>query len=146
MVSLICSPPRSASSRRWEWTAAICAILRTSDFFRLAELRHHRQFLATQLRAPLPYSFPPSTTSGTIRGNINGSVQAFGRILEMLDQLRLKLGVAVNVICHSEGNYMMMLGMHAQPVVQQAILNQVLLVAADINNGALLPSSITSSD
>src|SRR5215472_3476910 len=40
--------------------------------------------------APLPYSFPPSTTSGTIRGNINGSVQAFGTILEMLDQLRQK--------------------------------------------------------
>jgi hypothetical protein len=25
--------------------------------------------------APLPYRFPPSTTSGTIRGNINGSVR-----------------------------------------------------------------------
>jgi esterase/lipase superfamily enzyme len=96
--------------------------------------------------APLPYSFPPSTTSGTIRGNINGSVQAFGTILQMLDQLRQKLGVAVNVICHSEGNYMMMLGMYAEPVSQQTILNQVLLVAADINNGALLPSSNTPSD
>jgi esterase/lipase superfamily enzyme len=96
--------------------------------------------------APLPYSFPPSTTSGTIRGNINGSVQAFGTILQMLDQLRQKFGVAVNVICHSEGNYMMMLGMHAQPASQSTLLNQVLLVAADINNGALQPSSNTPPD
>jgi esterase/lipase superfamily enzyme len=96
--------------------------------------------------APLPYRFPPSTTSGTLRGNINGSVQAFGTILQMLDQLQQKFGVAVNMICHSEGNYMMMLGMHAQPTTQRAILNQVLLVAADINNGALLPSSNTPPD
>ncbi len=34
--------------------------------------------------APLPYRFPPSTTSGTIRGNINGSVQAFGILIAML--------------------------------------------------------------
>jgi hypothetical protein len=93
--------------------------------------------------APLPYSFPPSTTSGTIRGNINGSVQAFSTIVQMIDQLQQKFGVVVNVICHSEGNYMMMLGMHAQPNNQRTILNQVLLVAADINNGALLPLSNT---
>jgi hypothetical protein len=53
--------------------------------------------------APLPYGFPPTTTSGTIRGNINGSVQAFGTILQMLDQLQQRLGVAVNMICRSEG-------------------------------------------
>jgi hypothetical protein len=41
---------------------------------------------------------------------------------------------------------MMMLGMRAQPATQRAILNQVLLVAADINNGALLPSSNTPPD
>ena len=34
--------------------------------------------------APLPYRFPPSTTSGTIRGNVNGSVQAFGTMVAML--------------------------------------------------------------
>ncbi len=31
--------------------------------------------------APLPYRFPPSTTSGTIRSNINGSVTAFGTLI-----------------------------------------------------------------
>jgi esterase/lipase superfamily enzyme len=96
--------------------------------------------------APLPYRFPPSTTSGTIRGNINGSVQAFGTLISMLDLLRQKFGIAVNIICHSEGNYMMMLGMQAQLTARQPVLNQVLLVAADINNGALLPSSNTPPD
>jgi esterase/lipase superfamily enzyme len=96
--------------------------------------------------APLPYRFPPSTTSGTIRGNINGSVQAFGTLIGMLDQLRQKFGVAVNIICHSEGNYMMMLGMQAQLAARQPVLNQVLLVAANINNGALLPSSNSPPD
>jgi esterase/lipase superfamily enzyme len=91
--------------------------------------------------APLPYRFPPSTTSGTIRGNINGSVRAFGTLIAMLRSLQQTLGVAINIICHSEGNYMMMLGMHAQPNAQLPILNQVLLAAADINNGALLPPS-----
>jgi esterase/lipase superfamily enzyme len=91
--------------------------------------------------APLLYRFPPSTTSGTIRGNINGSVQAFGTLIAMLESLRQKLGITVNIICHSEGNYMMMLGMHAQLSAQLPILNQVLLAAADINNGAFLPSS-----
>jgi hypothetical protein len=96
--------------------------------------------------APLPYRFPPSTTSGTIRGNINGSVQAFGTLIAMLDQLRQKYCIPVNIICHSEGNYMMMLGMRAQHTARQPVLNQVLLVAADINNGALLPSSSTRPD
>jgi esterase/lipase superfamily enzyme len=91
--------------------------------------------------APLPYRFPPSTTSGTIRGNINGSVQAFGTLIAMLQQLQQKLGIGINIVCHSEGNYMMMLGMNAHPSVPSPILGQVLLVAANINNGALLPSS-----
>jgi hypothetical protein len=91
--------------------------------------------------APLPYRFPPSTTSGTIRGNINGSVQAFGTLIAMLQQLQQKLGIGINIVCHSEGNYMMMLGMNAHPNVPSPILGQVLLVAANINNGALLPSS-----
>jgi esterase/lipase superfamily enzyme len=91
--------------------------------------------------APLPYRFPPSTTSGSIRGNINGSVQAFATLIAMLRSLQQKLGVAINIICHSEGNYMMMLGMHAWPNAQLPILNQVLLAAANINNGALLPAS-----
>jgi esterase/lipase superfamily enzyme len=91
--------------------------------------------------APLPYRFPPSTTSGTIRGNINGSVQAFGTLIAMLRSLQLKLGITLNIVCHSEGNYMMMLGMQAQPGAQLPILSQVLLAAANINNDALLPSS-----
>ena len=96
--------------------------------------------------APLPYRFPPSTTSGTIRGNINGSVRAFAALITMLQQLHQKLGISINIVCHSEGNYMMMVGMQAQPNAQQPLLSQVLLVAADINNGALLPTSNSPPD
>src|SRR5271163_987661 len=65
--------------------------------------------------APLPYRFPPSTTSGSIRGNINGSVQSFGTLIAMLQQLQQKLGIAINIVCHSEGNHMMMVRMNAHP-------------------------------
>lgn len=84
----------------------------------------------------LPYSFPPSGTSGTVRGNINGTVPAFGNFITLLKQLRLQYKIPINFICHSEGNYMMMLGMNAQ-TGGGVFLNQVLLAAADINNGAL---------
>ena len=86
--------------------------------------------------ASSPYSFPPVKTSGTVRDNINGTVRAFGNLIEMLQQIRNSLpAVQINFVCHSEGNYMLMLGIAVSG--QQPVLNQVLLVAADINNGAL---------
>ena len=58
------------------------------------------------------YSFPPTATSGSIRGNVNGSTAAFGNLLAMIASLQASLpGLQVNFICHSEGNYMLMLGM-----------------------------------
>ena len=86
-----------------------------------------------------PYSFPRSQTSGTIRGNINGSVGAFANLITMLFELQAKLpSLELNLISHSEGNYMAMLGLNAAFNAKTAlILNQVLLVAADINSGAL---------
>ncbi len=53
--------------------------------------------------APSSYSFPPSTISDTIRGNINGSVPAFGNLIAMLQLLQQKLGIGINFVCHSEG-------------------------------------------
>jgi hypothetical protein len=73
-------------------------------------------------RCPTALPLPPSTTSGTIRGNINGSVQAFGTLIAMLQRLQQKLGIAINIVCHSEGNYMMMLGMNAHPSAPSLIL------------------------
>jgi esterase/lipase superfamily enzyme len=41
--------------------------------------------------------------------------------------------LAVNVVCHSEGNFMMMKGAQA---LCDAFLGQVIMLAADINDGA----------
>lgn len=87
--------------------------------------------------ASTPYSFPPPDTKGTVRGNINGTVPAFGNFISLLQGIKLKYKFPINFICHSEGNYMMMLGMNAQSPKQPAFLNNVLMAAGDINSGAL---------
>lgn len=92
--------------------------------------------------ASSPYSFPPTKTSGRVRDNINGTVGAFANLIMMLRQIQSELQVQINFICHSEGNYMLMLALAAETSGQQPVFNQVLLAAADINNGALqLPGS-----
>jgi hypothetical protein len=37
------------------------------------------------------YSFPPTATSGSIRGNVNGSTAAFGSLLAMIAGLQASL-------------------------------------------------------
>jgi esterase/lipase superfamily enzyme len=86
----------------------------------------------------LPYSFPPQATSGTIRDNINGSVQSLLGLFKMLAAICEKQGATLNVVCHSEGNYMLMLALYAlAQLPPPPFLGQVLSVAADINTGAL---------
>jgi hypothetical protein len=88
--------------------------------------------------------FPPAAKSGSIRGNIGASVDAFSNLLLMLAGIQKTLpAIQVNFICHSEGNYMLMTGMFDQS--PSPSLNQVLLVAADINNAAL-GTSTTPAD
>jgi esterase/lipase superfamily enzyme len=83
------------------------------------------------------WSFPPPAKPGSIRGNIGASTGAFTNLLAMLKKIQSDLPtININFICHSEGNYMMMVGMNVQSETT-AFLNQILLVAADINNGAL---------
>ena len=95
--------------------------------------------------ASLPYSFPPKKTSGTIRDNINGTLAGFANLITMLQGIRNQYSeVKINFICHSEGNYMMMLGMSQQSQGQSALVSQTLLVAADINDGALQSSGSLS--
>ncbi|BDI32774.1 hypothetical protein CCAX7_48250 [Capsulimonas corticalis] len=82
------------------------------------------------------YAFPPAGTQGTIRDNINGSSQAFGNVLSFMQGLRSTNGISnltLNIVCHSEGNYMDMVGMLSVSGVQ---IDHVLMLAADINNGA----------
>jgi hypothetical protein len=84
--------------------------------------------------------YPPPATSGSIRDNINGSRQSFGNLISWTQNLAAAVpGLAINIICHSEGNYMLMLGLASVSSIQ---LNQIILLAADINNGALqIPSA-----
>jgi esterase/lipase superfamily enzyme len=87
-------------------------------------------------------SFPPTATSGTVRDNINGSADAFVNFMKMLQTINATLNnrLEVDVICHSEGNYMMMRGMRAVAdagLTGSLPIKQVMLCAADINNAAL---------
>lgn len=86
-----------------------------------------------------PWQFPPLTGQSTIRSNIAGSAQAFVNLFTQLSSLAQANGFALNVICHSEGNFMTMVGMNQ--FTQAGTLQNVLMVAADINDGALEPST-----
>jgi hypothetical protein len=92
----------------------------------------------------LPYSFPPTATSGTIRDNINGSVRSFITMLSLLSSICRKYNAQLNFMCHSEGNYMLMLGMNYVDFTPMPFINQVLLLAADINVGALQTRELKS--
>jgi Uncharacterized protein conserved in bacteria len=85
----------------------------------------------------LPYSFPPTKLSGTIRDNINGSVKSFRTMMTILANICKQNNAKLNFICHSEGNYMLMLAMNGLDFTPTPFINQVLLLAADINTGAL---------
>jgi Alpha/beta hydrolase of unknown function (DUF900) len=85
------------------------------------------------------WAFPPTATAGSIRGNINGSVAAFLNVLETLRAIKQSFtnnGVSfgLNVVCHSEGNYMLMLGTQEASF---ATFDQIIMAAADINDAAI---------
>jgi hypothetical protein len=93
--------------------------------------------------ASSPYGFPPTATNGTIRDNINGSAPAFQNLVAMIQSLQQNISnLQVNVVCHSEGNYMLMTGMYyLNQAGISARFSQVLMLAADINSGALQVAS-----
>lgn len=79
-----------------------------------------------------------------VRENINNSLDSFSSLLAMVQTLSAGLasGVTLNVslICHSEGNYMLMQGMNylsSNPLSSWQNINNVLMLAADINDAAL---------
>lgn len=89
--------------------------------------------------SPLLYAtqWPATGTGQTIRDNIVNSVNAFGNLLVMVQTLQRSLPTLnVNIICHSEGNYMLMRGMSAQRAGNK-LVNHVIMLAADISNAAL---------
>lgn len=80
---------------------------------------------------------PPTKTSGTIRDNINGSVQSFQAMLNLLGSLRVNnQPVNISVICHSEGNFMLMWGMMQYPKGTPK-MNHAIMLAADISAAML---------
>lgn len=82
---------------------------------------------------------PPRYTSGTIRDNINGSTQSFAAMVRML----LGLGTAgrplnLSLLTHSEGNFMLMMGMQAlQQEGFSGAIDNAIMMAADISAGML---------
>jgi len=79
-----------------------------------------------------------------VRQNINGSLESFASLWEMVQTLRAGLdsgtNLNVSVICHSEGNYMLMQGMNyldGNPPSNWTNISNVLSLAADINDAAL---------
>ena len=85
----------------------------------------------------------PATYRQT-RQNAVGSTAAFRNLFVMVTDLRTALekkgiSLSVGVICHSEGNFMMMVGAQqvvASPPAGFRKIDQVILLAADINFGA----------
>ena len=87
-------------------------------------------------------SYIQTASSGSIRDNINGSVESFYNLLDTVMGLKSQFdSLQINLAAHSEGNFMTMMGLNyasAQPnPFDGQKLDQVLLLAADINNGAL---------
>ncbi len=81
------------------------------------------------------YAFPPTPEDGTIRGNIGGSYKSFGSVMSFLENLSAAVpGLTISIMCHSEGNYMLMTGLYNRPCV---VVDQIMLMAADTNNAAL---------
>lgn len=84
-------------------------------------------------------SYPPQNTSGTIRDNINGSVLSFYNMIQMLLNLGTKAQpLNLSLLSHSEGNYMLMLGMLAlQQEGFSGSINNAIMMAADISAAML---------
>lgn len=91
----------------------------------------------------------PSTTSVTDylvdRENIRETADAFVNFITAL-QANMPDGCTVSVICHSEGNYMMKVGADALASAgSTGFFDQILLVAADLPNDALLETGYASA-
>lgn len=85
--------------------------------------------------ATTPINWPVQTSSGTIRDNINGSIDSFVNLINDLLAIRVNDNpVNLSLISHSEGNYMLLMGMLALKAagVTSGISNAIML-AADIS-------------
>ena len=80
-------------------------------------------------------NWPVVNTAGTIRDNINGSIDSFVSVIKSLLALQIN-GKPVNLdlISHSEGNYMLMMGMLGLKAAGVTSgINNALMLAADVS-------------
>jgi esterase/lipase superfamily enzyme len=86
--------------------------------------------------ATTPINWPVKNTKGTIRDNINGSIDSFISVIRSL--LAIKVNnkpINLSILCHSEGNYMLvmgMLGLKAAGVASGSI-NNAIMFGADVS-------------
>ena len=99
------------------------------------------------------FSYPVTDSAGTIRNNINGSVVSFknaiGQLLTLDTANSYYETLRINVAAHSEGNFMLMLGMNYINSLPDPLngrkIDQVLMMAADVNDAALQKPTHTIS-
>ncbi|MCA1578862.1 MAG: alpha/beta hydrolase [Acidobacteria bacterium] len=81
-------------------------------------------------------NWPAVNTSGTIRDNINGSVKSFITVIQNLLAIQVNnKPINLSIISHSEGNYMLLMGMLGlkQAGVASGSINNAMMLAADIS-------------
>ncbi len=94
------------------------------------------------LRDLVDYSndYPPRAKAGTARGNIAASVASFGSFVAWLQTLKTAIaGLIVNIVCHSEGNFMLMTGLAGDA---GRLAAHTIMIAADINDGAFITPAV----
>ena len=80
-------------------------------------------------------NWPVVNTNGTIRDNINGSINSFVTVIQNLLAIKVNNNpVNLSILCHSEGNYMLLMGMLGlkQAGVTSGIKNAIMF-GADIS-------------
>src|SRR5687768_16159262 len=80
-------------------------------------------------------NWPVINTSGTIRDNINGSIDSFVTVIQSL--LAIKVNnkpINLSIISHSEGNYMLTMGMLGLKLAGTTSgINNAIMLAADVS-------------
>ena len=80
-------------------------------------------------------TWPVENTSGTIRDNINGSIDSFVAVIQKLLAIRINSNpVNLSIISHSEGNYMLLMGMLGlKEAGVTSGINNAIMLAADVS-------------
>ncbi len=86
-------------------------------------------------------NWPVVNTKGTIRDNINGSIASFVSVIKALLAIQINNNpVNISLISHSEGNYMLMMGMlglYGKGV--KSGINNAIMLAADVSAAIFQP-------